>query len=167
MAEEATAATPGAGVGAMITTLVIVALLPWFLIGGRFLNIEVLVGGVLLGWYWLNVENADRSRIPASIIGALVGIAIAWAALYLATNHGVPGIFIGLGIMIVAIWLDIVGWLPLATNKATMLFLTIAAAPIVQLHVDFPQLAISTLVGGLYFMAFTEVVKWAATKRNS
>lgn len=166
MADETAAATPGAGVGAMITALVIVALVPWFLIGGRFLNIEVLVGGILLGWYWLNVESADAKRIPASIIGALVGIAIAWAALYLATRLGVPGLLIGLAIMIITIWLDIVGWLPLAVNKATMLFLTIAAAPIVQLHVDFPQLAISTLVGGLYFMAFTEAVKWAASHRN-
>ena len=54
--------------------------------------------------------------------------------------------------------------LPMLFNAAAMLFLTVAAAPLVQLKVNFINLGISTIVGGLFFAGFIEAVKWIATK---
>ena len=162
----AVAAPPSAAIAAIITALVVVALVPWFLIGGRFIDPLCLVGGVLVAWFWLNLEQAVLARAPHTLLGAIVGIGLAWLPLLLAARFGTAGLLIGLGAMIVAIFLDIIAVVPIAVNKSTMLFLTVAAAPIVQLRVDFPQLIASTLIGGLYFIAFTEVVKRVAARRG-
>ena len=155
---------PSAVVALGITALVIIALLPWFLIGGRFIEPFSLFGGILAAWFWLNVEQAQRARAPHVIVGALVGLALSWLPLLLAAQMGTSGIIIALLAMVLAIFLDIIAAVPLAVNKSTMLFLTVAAAPVVQLHVNFPQLMASTVIGGLYFIAFTEAVKWVATR---
>ncbi len=155
---------PSVGVAAGITLLVVIALVPWFLIGGRFIEPFSLFGGILAAWFWLNLESANPARIPHTLLGAVVGALLAWLPLLLMAQMGGTGLVIALLLMVVAIFLDIIALVPLAINKATMLFLTVAAAPVVQIHVNFPHFIASTVIGGLYFMAFTEVVKRAATR---
>ena len=54
--------------------------------------------------------------------------------------------------------------LPMLFNAAAMLFLTVAAAPLIQLKVDFVELAIATVVGGLFFGLAVEAIKRIAAK---
>ncbi len=52
---------------------------------------------------------------------------------------------------------------PFAINASTMLFLTVAAAPLIQLKVNWQELVLSTVVGGLFFGAVvTGITRLAA-----
>jgi len=77
---------------------------------------------------------------------------------------GNTGLILGLLIMIAGIYLQVINVLPLLFNPAAMLFLTVAAAPLIQLKVDFAELAMATVVGGLFFGIFVEGLKRIAAR---
>ena len=97
----------------------------------------------------------------------MVGLILAWQVVYLTGLYGSTGTIIGLLVMVAGIYLQIINVVPVLFNAAAMLFLTVAAAPLVQLKVNFINLGISTVVGGLFFAGFIEAVKWIATKLMS
>ena len=45
-----------------------------------------------------------------------------------------------------------------------MLYVTVAAAPLVQLKVNWIELCLATVGGGIFFALFVEAVKWLAGK---
>ncbi|MEN9683526.1 MAG: hypothetical protein RLZZ427_1277 [Pseudomonadota bacterium] len=155
---------PGALVGLGILVIVLVAIVAWAVVGGRLLSEVSLFGGFLMLWYWANVEQLVLARLPAALIGALVGIGLAWALLYGATNYGGTGVLVGLVLLIVALYLDILKAVPLFVNASTMLYVTVAAAPLVQLKVNWVELSLATVGGGIFFAVFVEAVKWIAGK---
>lgn len=155
---------PGPLAGFGILLIVIVAIVGWIVVGSRFLSDVSLFGGFLLLWYWSNVEQLSLRRLPAALLGALVGISLAWGLLYGLTNYGAIGLGVGLLLLIIAIYLDILKVVPLFVNASTMLFVTIAAAPLVQLKVNWVELCLATVIGGLFFAVFVEAVKWLAAK---
>ncbi|MFM2301789.1 MAG: hypothetical protein RLZZ84_1525 [Pseudomonadota bacterium] len=158
------APAPGPLVGLGILVIVLVAIVAWAMIGGRLLSDVSLFGGFLMLWYWANVEQLSVARLPAALIGALVGIGLAWGLLYGVVNYGGTGLLVGLLLLIVALYLDIIKAAPLFVNASTMLYVTIAAAPLVQLKVDWIELCLATVGGGVFFAAFVETVKWLAGK---
>lgn len=155
---------PGPLVGFGILLIVVVAIVGWAIVGGRYLSDVSLFGGFLMLWYWANVEQLSLARLPAALIGALVGIGLAWALLYGAVHYGGAGILVGLALLILALYLDILKALPLFVNAATMLYVTVAAAPLVQLKVNWVELSLATVGGGIFFAIFVEAVKWLAAK---
>lgn len=161
-APAATAPSPLAGLG--ITAIIVVAVVLWAIVGTALFSEATLFGGFLLLWHWANLEQLDIKRLPSAMAGALVGIALAWLVVYLTQIMGTNGTILGLLIMIVGIYLQVINVLPFLFNTAAMLFLTVAAAPLIQLKVDFAELALSTVVGGLLLGAFVEAVKWIAAK---
>lgn len=164
-AAPAAAPTPGPIAGIAITAVVIVLLVVWTLLAvALHVPPTELVGGYMLLWYWANNEQLQFKRLPAATIGALVGIAIAWFLIYATVKYGGAGTAIGLGLLILALYLDVIKALPIAINAATFLFVTLAAAPLVQLHVDWTQLVISTVFGGLFFGLVVEGLQRLAAK---
>ena len=89
---------------------------------------------------------------------------LAWQVVYLTQLYGSTGTIIGLLVMVAAIYLQVINIIPLLFNASAMLFLTVAAAPLIQLKVNFINLGIATVVGGLFFAGFIEAVKWIATR---
>lgn len=158
------AVTPGPVAGLGILAIVVALVFAWAIIGTMLFSDLTLVGGFLLLWHWVNLEALEIKRMPATIAGALVGIALSWQVVYLTQQMGSTGTIIGLLIMVGAIYLQIIAALPFLFNAAAMLFLTVAAAPLIQLKVDFVELALSTVVGGLFFGAAIEALKRIAAK---
>lgn len=158
------AAAPGPVAGLGILAIVVVLVFAWAIIGTMLFSDLTLFGGFLLLWHWANLEALEIKRMPATIAGALVGIALAWQVIYLTQQMGSTGTIIGLLIMVAAIYIQIINVLPSLFNPAAMLFLTVAAAPLIQLKVDFAELAISTVVGGLFFGVAVEGLKRIAAK---
>lgn len=156
---------PVAGIG--IIAVVVVAIAAWAVIGTALFSEATLFGGFLLLWHWANLEQLEIKRLPTTIAGALIGIALAWQVVYLTGFMGTNGLILGLLIMIVAIYLQIINAVPFLFNPATMLFLTVAAAPLVQLKVDFAELALATVVGGLFFGLFIVSLQWLAARITS
>lgn len=160
----APAAVPGPVAGLGIVAIVVVLVLAWAVLGTMLFSDLTLFGGFLLLWHWANLEQLEIKRMPATIAGALVGIALAWQVVWLTQQMGSTGTIIGLLIMIAAIYLQVINLLPMLFNAAAMLFLTVAAAPLIQLKVDFAELALSTVVAGLFFGALVEGLKRAAAR---
>ena len=158
------AAAPGPVAGLGITAIVVVLVFAWAVIGTMLFSDLTLFGGFLLLWHWANLETLEIKRMPATIGGALVGIALAWQVVYLTQQMGGAGTVIGLLVMVAGIYLQVINLLPMLFNAAAMLFLTVAAAPLIQLKVDFVELAIATVVGGLFFGLAVEAIKRIAAK---
>ena len=164
MNDAATPPAPGPLAGLAITLIVIVLIVAWIAIALNFMADTALVGGFMLLWYWANNEHLEIKRLPTAIVGALVGIFIAWFLVYAATRWGGAGVGMGLGLLVLALYLDVIKAVPFAVNSSTMLFVTLAAAPLIQLHVDWQQLVLSTVVGGLFFGLVVEGLKRLAAR---
>ncbi len=161
-APAADAPSPLAGVGVVV--IVAIAIIGWAVIGGRLFQEVSLFGGFLMLWHYANMEQLEIKRLPQALAGAAAGIALSWQVVWLTQMMGPQGTLLGLLIMLGAIYLQVIAILPLVFNASAMLFLTVAAAPLVQLKVDFVDLTLATLAGGLFFAGFIEAVKWLATR---
>jgi hypothetical protein len=150
--------------GLVVAAALVTAIIGWFALAGAFLSEPTLFGGLMLLWYWAKVEHLSMQRLPASIIGALVGIGVAWAMFYGASNYGPTGFACGLALLIIAIYLDIIQVVPLFVNASTMLFSIVAAAPLVQLKVNWIEFSLATAGGGVFFGAFVAAVTSLAGK---
>ena len=162
----AVAATPGPVAGIVITLIAVVIIVAWIALGLTVLHLQdtSLVGGFLLLYYWANNGQLEIKQLPAAIIGALVGIFLSWFVVYAAVQWGNMGLAAGLILFVLALYLDVIKAVPAVVNTATMLYLTVAAAPLVQLHVDWRELVIATVVGGLFFGLVVEGLKRLAAR---
>ena len=165
-AQAAAAEVPGKIAGLVITGIVLVLLVAWIAVWIGLLKFHdtTLVGAFMLLWYWANNEALDIKRLPATIIGALVGVFLAWFVVYATVTWGTSGTVAGLLLMVIALYLDVIKALPMAVNTSTMLFLTLAAAPLVQLHVNWTELVLSIVFGGLFFGVVIEGLKRLTAK---
>jgi hypothetical protein len=150
-----------AGLG--VATVLVAAIIGWVVLGGMFLSETALFGGFLMLWYWAKVEHLAPERLPASILGGLVGIGVAWAMFYGAMNYGAVGFAIGLILLVVLIYLDIIQVFPLFVNASTMLFSIVAAAPLVQMKINWIELSFATAGGGIFFAACVAAAHWLAS----
>jgi hypothetical protein len=155
---------PSALAGLGVAAVVVTAIIAWVALGSTFLSEPSLFGGFLMLWYWAKVEHLSMSRLPATVLGALVGIGIAWVMFYSSSNYGPGGFAFGLFVLIVAIYLDIIEVFPMFVNASTMLLSIIAAAPLVQLKVNWVELCLATIGGGMFFGAFVAAVMWIPGK---
>ncbi|WP_140420610.1 hypothetical protein [Novosphingobium sp. B 225] len=158
------AAAPGPLAGLALTVIVLLIIIAWVALGLQFLTDTSLFGGFLLLWFWANNEQLEIKRLPTAIVGALVGIGLAWFVVFAATKWGGAGLAAGLGLMVLALYLDVIKAVPFAINASTMLFLTVAAAPLIQLKVNWQELVLSTVVGGLFFGLVVEALKRLAAR---
>ncbi|MEY4951831.1 MAG: hypothetical protein RL299_255 [Pseudomonadota bacterium] len=149
------AAAPGPMAGLAITAIIVVLLVAWIAIWIGLLKMSdtTLVGAFMFLWYWANNEQLQFNRLVPAMAGSLVGIGIAWFLWYGPAAYGSAGLIGSLAVLIAALYLDVTKMVPIAVNTATMLFLTLAAAPLVQLQVDWVELVKSTVLGGLFFAA--------------
>jgi hypothetical protein len=110
--------TPSLKEGLGVAAAVITAIAGWIALGSSFLSETALFGGFMVLWYWAKVEHLSMPRLPATILGALVGIGVAWAMYFGASNYGTAGFALGLFLLIIAIYLDTVQVVPLFVNAS-------------------------------------------------
>ncbi len=146
---------PGKVAGIAITAIVIVLIVAWIALAIGVLNMtdKTLVGAFMFLWYWANNEQLQFSQLVPAMVGALVGIGIAWFLWYGPSEYGGAGLAASLLLLIAALYLDVVKLVPIAINSSTMLFVTLAAAPLIQFEVDWLELVKSTVLGGAFFAA--------------
>jgi hypothetical protein len=157
--------TPIAGLG--VAAVVVTAIFAWVLLAGRFLSEPALFGGFMMLWYWAKVEHLAMRRLPACVLGGLMGIGLACAMHYAAIAFGPTGFVAGLILLIIAIYLDIVQIFPTWINAATMLYSIVAAAPLIQLRINWFELAAAAAGGGLFFGAYVAAVLWLAGRTQA
>jgi hypothetical protein len=144
--------------GFLILVLVIGAAIAWLVIGTKLLGIKSFFASFLFLWFWAAVENADFKQWPQCLIGALVGVGLAWQSAYLPAHFGTGGMIAGISVLLIAIYVQIMNWFPIALNRSAMLFLTVFAAPALLSQINLLETSFA-IIGGAVF--FAGVVKCA------
>lgn len=165
-AEAAPEAPPGP-VGGIVVTLIVVGLIVgWIIIGSALFDTkgETFFASFLLLWFWANNEKLEVKRLPSATLGALFGIGLAWLMHTLPAEYGSTGLAIALLAVVVSLYVQTCNFVPLIVNASAMLFLTVAAAPLIMTQVDWVNMVIATILGAIYFAAFAEGAKWLAAK---
>lgn len=158
------APAPGPVAGLAITFIVLLVIIGWIALGLQFIADTSLFGGFLMLWFWASCEHLEIRRLPVAIMGALAGIFLAWFIVFAAERWGGAGLAAGVGLLLLALYLDVIKAVPALINGATMLYLTVAAAPLIQLHVNWQELVLSTVVGGVFFGLVVEGLKRLAAR---
>jgi len=148
--------TPGAGL--LILTAVSVAI-AMFITLNHALGIGDLWVSFLFLLYWAGLEKMQFEKLPRAILGALLGLALAYALQALPSLMGTSGwVLVGAAIL-ASVYCLIIGWWPIAVNDATMLFLTVGTIPVVQAGTGFPKLLLALGVGIAYFAGLARLIR--------
>jgi hypothetical protein len=144
--------------GFLVFLLVVGAIVGWLVLGTKVFGVSSYFASFLFLWYWAAVEQADFKQWPQCVIGALVGLGLAWQSAFLPLHFGVPGMIGGITVLLAAIYVQIMNWVPIAINRATMLYLTVLGAPALLAKLDVIETGVA-IAGSAVF--FASVVKLA------
>lgn len=109
---------------------------------------------------WASVEHAALDKLLPCAVGALGGLALAWSHQLLPGWLGESqGMLVFFGLILIAVYLIIMSWLPVLINFAFMLFLTVGTVPAVQQTADttFPGAFKALALGIVFFGALVWV----------
>jgi hypothetical protein len=165
--ESVPAAAPFSALTALIIVIVGIALIVLWMVLGAQIGITSYFAGLTFFWYWAAVEGLDFKQIPQSLIGALVGLLLAWQAAWLPVHYGTAGTVIGLSLIVAAIYIQLMNWVPIAINRATMLFLTFMGAPALLVKLDVVETGGAILFAALFFCGLIKITFTIAERRNS
>jgi hypothetical protein len=136
----------------------VVVMLGLFVALSMSLGIGDIWVSFLFALYWSGIERANFAKLAECIVGAIVGLGLAWGLQVLPAAYGTLGTIIIAVMILAALYCLIVGWLPLVVNYCNMLFLTVGTVPAVQAHTVFSTLLWPLGLGILYFVG----VMWLA-----
>ncbi len=151
--------------GFLILLLVLVIIIGWITIGTMFLGITSFFASFLFLWYWAAVEQANFKQWPQCLAGALFGLLLAWASHYLPAHFGNAGLGAALALLVAAVYVQIMNWVPLICNRSAMLFLTVLAAPALLEKLDLAETALAITGGALFVGGIVKLATWAATRK--
>jgi hypothetical protein len=151
--------------GFLILLVVVASIIGWIVLGTTLFGLTSFFATFMFAWCWVNVEQGDFNQWPQCLIGAIVGIGLTWQSQLLATQFGTPGLVVGLLIIIGAIYIQIMNWIPIAFNRCAMLFVTVLAAPALLAKMDFVELLVAVGLGAVYFAAIVKMAVLYATRK--
>jgi hypothetical protein len=132
-----------------------------------------VASGLAEGWpaflfllVWAGLERMKFDRLGACLCGALLGLGVAYAMQALPQLYGPTGHAVPLAAILLLIYFQIMGWLPVLVNMATMLFLTVGTIQAIQAGAHFPGLFASLAAGCVYFAGLAALVQ-ALMRRHS
>jgi hypothetical protein len=150
--EQAVAARPSLFNGILILILIVAGIVAWIALGGAVLAVKSFFASFLFVWYWANVEKLAFNRLPASVIGAMAGVGLAWALKMLPVLYPAWGLAAAIALIVITLFFDVMKWLPLITNASALLFLTILAAPAILSNLDLVEMTKAIVGGAAFFM---------------
>jgi hypothetical protein len=114
--------------------------------------------GIADGWvgflfllYWGGIEQMKFEKLPNCIVGALLGLALAYGVQALPASMGPVGWVLVGGALLASVYCLIMGRWSIAVNNSTMLFLTVGTIPVVLAGTGFPKLFPALGIGVAYF----------------
>ncbi|GAB3115420.1 hypothetical protein G8770_08750 [Aestuariicella hydrocarbonica] len=137
---------------ALATVIGVVVVIAVFLAVCHVLGITEYWAGFLFVLYWGMIEKVEVSRLPATIVGGVVGLLLGFATPLLTGVMGEAAGLVFLVIVLVVIFCMLMGWLKIAINAMTMIFLTVATIPAVAEQVA-PFNAMAGFATGVVFFA--------------
>jgi hypothetical protein len=153
--------------GFLILLVVVGSIIGWIVLGTTLFGLTSFFATFMFAWCWVNVEQGDFKQWPQCLIGAIVGIGLTWQSQLLATQFGTPGLVSGLLVIIAAIYVQIMNWVPIALNRCAMLFVTVLAAPALLVKMNFIELLVAVALGAAYFAVVVKLaVLYAGRKQK-
>ena len=131
----------------------------WIYLGGRVLHLQSFYASFVFAWYWGIVDKAQFVRLPSSILASLLGVAVAWQLSYFSAHYGTAGLGIGVGVIAVLLYMQIMHWAAYVITPATMLFLAVFTAPQLLGKIDSVDAGATIVAGALYMAAVIYVLK--------
>ncbi len=155
--------TPGKG---LLVLGGVVAVVGGFIGLNAVLGIQEFWGGFLFLLWWSSVEQMKFDRLPACIIGAFVGLLLAFLLHTLPVWLGPSvGSLVFLGLILVSVYCLIMSWLSIAINMMAMLFLTVGTVPAVQAATDFRSVFASLVLGIVFFVGLLALGNFLRRKK--
>lgn len=139
--------TPGKTIGMLAAVTLVI---------GIFIGLCYALGitdfwpAFLFIWYWGMIEHANVKKLPHCIAGAIVGFLASYLLQVLPHVMGPSGGLVFLGVVFVLVYSQLMGWMPLAINAVTMLFLTVGTSTVLQAQANFCN-GLAALVFGIAF----------------
>lgn len=153
------------GAAAAVTFGIILIAAGYIALGGA-LGLAPLYAGFLLLWYFGAIDMLEPGALPALAIGALCGTGTAFLLQQGLALYGPPGTLPVLGLIILALFCQLAGWLPLAINRAYMLYLTVMTAPLLQANESFPAVFAAIVLATVYFGGIVLIGRRLAAARQ-
>ncbi|MCG3168935.1 MAG: hypothetical protein CALGDGBN_00445 [Pseudomonadales bacterium] len=153
-------AAPMTPLKGLLVLLAIIVVVGAFIALNSALGVHDFWAGFLFLLYWAGIEHAALEKVPACVVGSVVGLTMAWLLQSLPVWFGDAGGLIFMGLILALVYCQVMGWLTLAVNFATMLLLTAGTIPAVQKGVDFGDAFVGL---GLAFVYFIGLV-WIGTR---
>ncbi|MFA5496207.1 MAG: hypothetical protein WC247_15690, partial [Porticoccaceae bacterium] len=135
----------------LMVVVAIAALVVAFLLLTNALGIAEFWAGFLFLFFWAGIEQMRFERLNAAVLGASVGLLAALAINQLPQFWGSSGLAVALLAVAALVYCQVMGWLVLVVNNATMLFLTVATIPHLQSSGNFSQMYAGLFVGVVFF----------------
>ncbi len=143
---------------AVLATVIVVAVVG-FIVLAQLLRVEPAYAGLLFFWYWAAIREAKFSAMPGVLIGSILGVGTAWLLQAATASHQGMAIIAVLLLIVAAIYVQVMELAPGAVNVPYMLFLTVAAAPLLQSDEVMSTMLVSVALAALYFGAIVGVVR--------
>ena len=121
------------------------------------IGIGLTAFGSLFLLYWAGLMHQSWADFLPSVIGGLLGIALAW--LLTASPHiwGTSAVIAGFAVLAVVLFFYLRGEVRFVINNATMLFLILATIPELQVGANAPLMAASLAIGAAYIGVITVI----------
>jgi hypothetical protein len=149
---------PTPAVGLLILGAVVVAIGIFVALAAALGIADIWVAFLFL-LYWASTEKMQFAKLPGSIFGALLGLAIAFALHTLPASMGPAGWALVAVAILASIYFLVMGWWPAVVNNATMLFLTVGTIPLVQAGTSFLNLLPALGLGIAYFAGLAWLIQ--------
>lgn len=155
--------------GVVMTLLLIVGVVPFM--AGLFglytlLGVGMAYFGFLFLVYWAAILRQDPSAYLPSVLGGLSGVLLAWILIALPPQVGSAGIVISMVVLIALLFCFMRGHFLLVINNATMLFLTVATVPQLDIAANILTMVKSLMVAAIYMGVVTLLVHFVTKRRN-
>ncbi len=152
-----------------MTLALIVGVVPFMagLIGlYTLLGVGMAYIGLLFLVYWAAILGQAPAAYLPSVLGGLSGITLAWIFIALPPLIGISGLVVAAPVLVALLFCFMRGHVPLAVNNATMLFLTVATIPQLDIAANVRTMAESLMVSAIYMGAVALIVHLVTTRRN-
>jgi len=107
--------------------------------------------GFLFLLCWTVMEKIKLERLPHTILGCAFGASLGYALQYLL-GHAVPmGGLIFTAIVMLVLYCQFLGWLPLIANLSAFTMLLVVTIPYIQAQGNFRDVALALALGVAYF----------------
>ncbi|HPU16786.1 MAG TPA: hypothetical protein PK808_11920 [Polymorphobacter sp.] len=162
---ETPAVPPPAPVKTALKMVVVipVLLIAYIMICGA-LGLTTMYTGFFFVLYWGAVRHAAPDQFLPALVGSIAGLGLAWLATLMAPQ-GTPGLIVVIGLILLALFLDMVRWVPLVFNTAFMLFLTVGGIPPVAEKGNFGEMILTLLVAAGFFGGIIAGYRWVQARR--